>query len=55
MSEEKDKKNLNQNKSEPSKSEASNVENNPKASPKEKTTEEKLKFNKFLIFSFINL
>ena len=43
MSEEKDKKNLDQNKSEPIKNEASNVENNPKASPKEKTTEEKLK------------
>ena len=43
MSEEKDKKNLDQNKSEPNKNEASNVENNPKASPKGKTTEEKLK------------
>ena len=43
MSEEKDKKNLDQNKSEPHKNEASNEENNPKASPKEKTTEEKLK------------
>ena len=43
MSEEKDKKNLDQNKSEPNKNEASNEENKPKASPKEKTTEEKLK------------
>ena len=43
MSEEKDKKNLDQNKSEPNKNEASNVENNPKASSKEKTTDEKLK------------
>jgi len=43
MSEEKDKKNLHQNKSEPNKNEASNVENNLKASPEEKTTEEKLK------------
>ena len=43
MSEEKDKKNLDQNKSEPNKNEASNEENNPKAAPKEKTTEEKLK------------
>ena len=43
MSEEKDKKNLDQNKSEPNKNEASNEENNPKATPKEKTTEEKLK------------
>ena len=43
MSEEKDKKNLHQNKSEPNKNEASNVENNLKASPKEKTNEEKLK------------
>ena len=43
MSEEKDKKNLDQNKSEPNKNEASNEENNPKVAPKEKTTEEKLK------------
>ena len=43
MSEEKDKKNLHQNKSEPNENEASNVENNLKASPEEKTTEEKLK------------
>ena len=43
MSEEKDKKNLHQNKSEPNKNEASNEENNPKVAPKEKTTEEKLK------------
>ena len=43
MSEEKDKKNLDQNKSEPNKNEASNEENNPKTSPKKKTTEEKLK------------
>ena len=43
MSEEKDKKNLDQNKSEPNKNEASNEENKPKATPKEKTTEEKLK------------
>ena len=43
MSEEKDKNNLDQNKSEPNKNEASNEENNPKAAPKEKTTEEKLK------------
>ena len=43
MSEEKDKKNLDQNKSEPNKNEASKEENKPKATPKEKTTEEKLK------------
>ncbi len=43
MSEEKDKKNLNKNKSEPSKSETSNEDNNEKAPPKKKTTEEKLK------------
>jgi len=43
MSEEKDKKDLDQNKSEPHKSEATNEGNNPKATPKEKTTEEKLK------------
>ena len=43
MSEEKDKNNLDQNKSEPNKNEASNVENNLKTSPKEKTNEEKLK------------
>ena len=42
MSEEKDKKKLDQNKSEPNKNEASNEKNNPKATPKEKTTEEKL-------------
>ena len=43
MSEEKDKKNLNNNKSEPSKSETSNEDNNQKTPPKNKTTEEKLK------------
>jgi len=43
MSEEKDKKDLNQNKSEPNKSEVTNEGDNPKDSPKEKTTEEKLK------------
>ena len=43
MSEEKDKKDLNQNKSEPNKSEATNEGDNPKDPPKEKTTEEKLK------------
>ena len=43
MSEEKDKKDLDQNKSEPSKNEASNEEENPKTPSKEKTTEEKLK------------
>ena len=43
MSEEKDKKNLDQNKSEPNKNEASNEEENSKAPPKEKSTEEKLK------------
>ncbi len=42
MSEEKNKKKLDQNKSEPNKNEASNEKNNPKATPKEKTTEEKL-------------
>ena len=43
MSEEKDKKDLNQNKSEPNKNEVTNEGDNPKDSPKEKTTEEKLK------------
>ena len=43
MSEEKDKKDLNQNKSEPNKSDAANEGDNPKHPPKEKTTEEKLK------------
>ena len=42
MSEEKDKKDLNQNKSESNKSEVTNEGDNPKDSPKEKTTEEKL-------------
>jgi len=42
MSEEKDKKDLNQNKSESNKSEVTNEGNNPKDPPKEKTTEEKL-------------
>ena len=43
MSEEKDKKDLNQNKSEPNKSEVTNKGDNQKDPPKEKTTEEKLK------------
>ena len=43
MNEEKDKKDLNQNKSEPNKSEVTNEGDNPKDLPKEKTTEEKLK------------
>ena len=43
MSEEKDKKDLDQNKSEPNKSEASNKDDHPKDPLKEKTTEEKLK------------
>ena len=43
MSEEKDKKDLDQNKSGPNKSEATNEGDNPKDPPKEKTTEEKLK------------
>ena len=43
MSEEKDKKGLNQDKPEPNKSEAVNEDNNPKVSPKEKPTEERLK------------
>ena len=43
MSEEKDKKKLNKNKSEPSKSETSNEHNNEKTPPRKKTTEEKLK------------
>ena len=43
MSEEKDKKNLNQNKSGTDKSLASNEEENSKTPPKEKSTEEKLK------------
>ena len=43
MSKEKDKKDLNQNKSEPNKSDATNEGDNPKDPPKEKTTEEKLK------------
>ena len=42
MSEEKDKKDLNQNKSESNKNEVTNEGNNPKDPPKEKTTEEKL-------------
>jgi len=43
MSEEKDKKDLNQNKSEPNKSDATNEGDYLKDPPKEKTTEEKLK------------
>ena len=43
MSEEKDKKDLNQNKSEPNKSEVTNEGDNQKDPPKEKTTEKKLK------------
>ena len=43
MNEEKDKKDLDKNKSEPSKGEASNKGDYPKDPPKEKTTEEKLK------------
>ena len=43
MSEEKDKKVLDQKKSETNKNEATNKDNNPKAPPKEKSTEEKLK------------
>ncbi len=43
MSEEKDKKDLNQDKSKPIKNEASNESDNTTPSPKEKTTEEKLK------------
>ena len=43
MSEEKDKKDLNQNKSDPNKSEVANEGGNLKDPPKEKTTEEKLK------------
>ena len=43
MSEEKDKKDIDQNKSESDKSGASNEEENSKAPPKEKSTEEKLK------------
>ena len=43
MSEEKDKKDLDQNKSEPDKSAATNEDNNPKTTPKEKTIEERLK------------
>ena len=43
MSEERDKKDLNQNKSEPNKSEVTNEGDNQKDTPKEKTTEEKLK------------
>ncbi len=43
MSEEKDKKDLSQNKSEPNKNEAAKESDNPQATPKEKTTEEKLK------------
>ena len=43
MSEEKGKKDLDQNKSEPDKSAATNEANNPKATPKEKTIDEKLK------------
>ena len=43
MSEEKDKKDIDKNKSEPDKSAASNEEENSKAPPKGKSTEEKLK------------
>ena len=43
MSEEKDKIDIDQNKSEPDKSAASNEKENPKTPPKEKSTEEKLK------------
>ena len=43
MNEEKNKKVSDQNKSEPNKNEATNKDNNPKAPPKEKSTEEKLK------------
>jgi molecular chaperone GrpE len=43
MNEEKDKKNLDQNESEPNKNEASNQGDNPQTPSKEKTTEEKLK------------
>ena len=43
MSEEKNKKDLDQNKSEPNKNETSNEGANPKTPSKEKTTEEKLK------------
>ena len=43
MSEEKDKKDIDQNRSEPDKSTASNEEENSKAPKKEKSTEEKLK------------
>ena len=43
MSEEKDKKDLSQNKSEPNKNEVANESDKPKDPPKEKTTEEKLK------------
>ena len=43
MREEKEKENIDQNKSEPDKSEASNEEENSKDPPKEKSTEEKLK------------
>ena len=43
MNEEKDKKDINQNKLDQDKSAASNKEENSKASPKEKSTEEKLK------------
>ena len=43
MNEEKDKKDLDENKSEPNKSEPSNEDNNPEVLSKEKTTEEKLK------------
>ena len=43
MSEEKDKKVLDQDKSEPNEKKATNEDNNPKAPPKEKSTEEKLK------------
>ena len=43
MSEEKDKKDLDHQKSEPDKSAATNEDNNPKATPKEKKIEEKLK------------
>ena len=43
MNEEKDKKDLDENKSEPNKSDPSNEDNNPEVLSKEKTTEEKLK------------
>ena len=55
MSEEKDKKDLDKNKSEPNKSETSNEDNDQKTPTKEKTTEEKLKAEEKLLRSLAEI